>query len=660
MTTRGQDNGDGLRQALAIGAGVALPLLVFAVIMVALFDREQERTAERLLSQHTFAALQAVDRYVAADLKAMHALAHATPTEQPEAFFIELRRVINADPHWLSVRLRNLPEQQTLAVASRSSPLQTPSVPPLPEDAVQTAIKRGVWIGNLETMDSPEGPLRYVRLAVPVVRGGTPIAILTAFIKPTIYSQALVESGIPADWTAAALDRNLMIIGRSRAPEEFVGAGATDSLRKEIASGTERFFFSRNQEGALVYTALFQSPLTGWVMAVGVPKAIVRAPVVRTMIVVGIGGISAVALAILMGTVLARAFASRNRAERRLLALAGERETEQRVTDIAANLPGAIIRRVLHPDGTITYPYVSERIADVMGMAVDEARSAGSLIDWAPYVHPDDRAFWQKQVMTSARTMRPYRFDARALGSDGTIRWVRSIGHPRRRKDGAVVWDGVILDVTEAKKAEQRQDLLVQELSHRVKNTLAVVTSIARRTMMQTNSKEEFAVAFDGRLQALARAHTLLTRTRWEGSGLREVVEEALAPFRRGQGATFSIEGPERSVDPRTAITLTLVLHELATNAAKYGALSVPDGRVSISWSVVEDGTELELSWIERGGPPPRPSTMPGFGTTLITRSVGHELGGNASLTFPPAGAECRLRIPLESIEPSDLMDAPQ
>ena len=422
-------------------------------------------------------------------------------------------------------------------------------------------------------------------------------------------------------------------------------------LREEIQSGSDRFFFSRNQEGARVYTSLYTSPLTGWVIAVGVPSAIVRAPAVRTMFAVGIGAFGAVALAALMGTVLARTFASRNRAERRLLALAGERETEQRVTDIAANLPGAIIRRVLHPDGSITYPYVSERIADVMGMDVDEARSAGSLIDWAPYVHPDDRAFWQKQVMASARTMRPYRFDARALGSDGSVRWVRSIGHPRRRRDGAIVWDGVILDVTEAKKAEQRQDLLVQELSHRVKNTLAVVTSIARRTMMQTGTKEEFAAAFDGRLQALARAHTLLTRTRWEGSSLREVIEEALAPFRRGLGTTFNFEGPDRSVEPRTAITLTLVIHELATNAAKYGALSAADGRIFIRWQIAEDGEHLELSWIERGGPPPRPSSVPGFGTTLITRSIGHELGGDATLTFPPDGAECRMRIPLDAME---------
>src|SRR5690606_26079592 len=238
-------------------------------------------------------------------------------------------------------------------------------------------------------------------------------------------------------------------------------------------------------------------------------------------------------------------------AEKRLAALAEARATERRLTDIAANLPGAIIRRVLHPDGTVTYPYVSDRIADVMGMTLEDAQSAGSMRAWAPYVHPDDRAYWQRQVMESARTMQRYRFDARVVGEGGAIRWVRSIGHPRRQADGSIIWDGVILDVTETKKAEQRQELLLQELSHRVKNTLAVVSSIARRTMSQTRSVETFSEAFDGRLQALGRAHTLLTRSRWEGSDLREVVEAAIGPFRRGQGSTFTVEGPATEVEPR-------------------------------------------------------------------------------------------------------------
>src|SRR3546814_17359090 len=113
------------------------------------------------------------------------------------------------------------------------------------------------------------------------------------------------------------------------------------------------------------------------------------------------------------------------------------------------------------------------RMAYVRGMPTEMARGAGSLRDGAPHVHPEDRAYVQRQVMASARTMQGDRFDARAVGSDGIVRWVRSVGQPRRRDDGAIVWDGVILDVTDLKKAEQRQQLLVQELSHRVKNTLA-------------------------------------------------------------------------------------------------------------------------------------------------------------------------------------------
>src|SRR3546814_7935713 len=135
--------------------------------------------------------------------------------------------------------------------------------------------------------------------------------------------------------------------------------------------------------------------------------------------------------------------------------------------------------------------------------------------------------------------------------------------------------------------------------------------------MNQTASVEEFTAAFDGRLQALGRAHTLLTRTRWEGSGVREVIEEALGPFRRGQGTTFDIEGPEREVDPRTAITLTLVMHELATTASKYGALSVTSGKVPIIWTQTEDARPLDMTWTETGGPALQAPRRSGLGTTL-------------------------------------------
>lgn len=633
-------------QALAVGAGAALPLLVFAIVMVALFDREQERAIEQMIRQHARSAVQVVERYVAADIKALHVLAHATPADAPEGFFMELRRVVTADPHWMSVRLKGVPGLDTLALASRRGGMLSPEIAELTPSAVETAIVRGAWIGGLESIEQPQ-PLQFVRLVVPVVRKSVPRALLTAFIDPAIYSQALREAGIPEDWTVAVLDRDSVIVGRVRSPETYVGVRATESLQREIGMGTDRLFFATNQEGQRVYTAIFRSPFSGWIVAIGVPAAVIEAPVMRTMLTVAIGGLGAILLAVLMGATLARSFASRSAAERQLAILASERETEQRVTDIAANLPGAIIRRVLHPDGTITYPYVSERMADVMGMPIEEARKAGSLRDWAPYVHPDDRPVWHRAVMKSARTMQPYRFDARAIGRDGVERWVRSIGHPRRRADGAIVWDGVILDVTEAKKAEQRQALLVQELSHRVKNTLAVVIAIARRTMSQTATKEEFAAAFEGRLQALARAHTLLTRTRWGGSSLRDVIEEALAPFRRDLGSTFTLDGPDLSVDPRTAITLTLVLHELATNAAKYGALTTAGGTITLLWTVDPDHRQLDLVWTERGGPPAAAPSRSGFGTTLITRSIAHELGGRATLTFPPEGAECRMTIPL-------------
>ncbi len=638
-----------MKPLAALAAAAAVPLLIFAVVVVALFGRQQQQAMEDLLLQHARVIVQTVDRYLAADLKALHALSHATPADAPRGFFLELRRVIEADPHWLMVRLNKVPGGDTLAAAERDGFWAT-TPDPLVGSPLEDVLRRGARIGNLETLDAPQQH-QFVRLTVPVVRDGQPHAILSAFVSARIFSQALREAKVPAEWTASILDRNDVIVGRSRSPEAFVGMPASDTLRRTIAAGTSQFSYNRNKEGDLVYTAIYRSPLSGWIAAVGVPAAVADAPLQRTMIAIGAGGLLALILAAAIGWAMARNFASREAAEKRLAALAEARATERRLTDIAANLPGAIIRRVLHPDGTVTYPYVSDRIAEVMGMTLEDARSADSMRAWAPYVHPDDRVHWQRQVMESARTMQRYRFDARVVGEGGAIRWVRSIGHPRRQADGSIIWDGVILDVTDTKKAEQRQELLLQELSHRVKNTLAVVSSIARRTMAQTRSVETFSQAFDGRLQALGRAHTLLTRSRWEGSDLREVVEAAIGPFRRGQGSTFTVEGPATEVEPRIAITLSLVLHELATNATKYGALSVAAGRIAIRWEI-DDSGHLEIVWQESDGPAVQPPERTGFGSTLITRSVTHELGGTATLDYRTEGVVCRIRVTLGSDEP--------
>jgi PAS domain S-box-containing protein len=196
------------------------------------------------------------------------------------------------------------------------------------------------------------------------------------------------------------------------------------------------------------------------------------------------------------------------------------------------------------------------------------------------------------------------------------------------------------------KQDEKRMELLMDELNHRVRNTLAIVNSIASQTLKHTPSVQEFRTAFGGRIAALAKTHTLFAATKWTTSTLREVIVQQLEPYTRGRADALTITGPRLLVNPKQALTLSLVFHELAANAVKYGALSVPTGQVEIGWEI-DPERKLRLTWQESGGPRVAPPDRRGFGSQLIEFNVAHEFGGDALLDYQPDGVKCLLGIPL-------------
>ncbi|HZA67992.1 MAG TPA: HWE histidine kinase domain-containing protein [Geminicoccaceae bacterium] len=196
------------------------------------------------------------------------------------------------------------------------------------------------------------------------------------------------------------------------------------------------------------------------------------------------------------------------------------------------------------------------------------------------------------------------------------------------------------------KQDDERMELLIDELNHRVRNTLAIVNAIATQTMKHTPSVQEFRSAFGGRIAALAKTHTLLATKRWNASTLHELIVQQLEPYTRDRADAVDIAGPRLLVNPKQALTLSLVMHELAANAAKYGALSVPSGRVEIGWRIDPD-RRLLLTWQETGGPSVAPPGQRGFGSQLIEFNIAHEFGGEAKLDYRPTGVECVLKIPL-------------
>jgi two-component sensor histidine kinase len=206
----------------------------------------------------------------------------------------------------------------------------------------------------------------------------------------------------------------------------------------------------------------------------------------------------------------------------------------------------------------------------------------------------------------------------------------------------------MLVDITERKKFDERQKVLIDELNHRVKNTLATVQAMAVQSFRRSDGEREDVDAFLTRLHALSRTHDHLTREHWETADLRAVVSDVLRPLSDRPSGGVSIDGASMRIPPRAALTLGLVLNELATNAAKYGSLSAPEGKLGVSWRA--DGDEFILEWRESGGPEVLPVTRRGFGTRMIERGVDSELDGHAHLRFEPAGFQCDIRVPMASL----------
>jgi PAS domain S-box-containing protein len=205
-----------------------------------------------------------------------------------------------------------------------------------------------------------------------------------------------------------------------------------------------------------------------------------------------------------------------------------------------------------------------------------------------------------------------------------------------------------LTDMTERKRAEEQQTMMVAELNHRVKNILAIVQSVASQTMRSSGSLENFADAFSGRLKALATAHDILTETRWIGVGLSELVAAVLAPYRSPDDSRVSILGPAILLPTRAVVPLSMVLHEMTTNAAKYGALSTRRGNIEISWQVSGGSDKsVELVWQERGGPKLEAGASAGFGTKLIDRVISYDLDGKTRVDFDSAGVRWTISFPV-------------
>ncbi len=259
-------------------------------------------------------------------------------------------------------------------------------------------------------------------------------------------------------------------------------------------------------------------------------------------------------------------------------------------------------------------------------------------------IHSEDWHNLQIGFERMAKEGHAHQLEFRVLRPDGQVRWCVGSAAASVDKDNQVVRvSGVTFDITDRKEAEERQTLLAREVDHRAKNALALVQSILRLTRAKT--LPAYVAAVEGRIKALSRAHTVLSQSRWHGADLRGLVDEELAPYRVGNAEKIKTAGPEVLLQPAWAQTLALALHELATNAAKYGALSSISGQLRLSWKL-SDG-KLVFDWNETGGPATKTPSVSGFGTRIILASIERQLRGNATFNWRQEGLRCVISVPL-------------
>lgn len=339
--------------------------------------------------------------------------------------------------------------------------------------------------------------------------------------------------------------------------------------------------------------------------------------------------------------------AALEQANRELRAEVAERQRAEKWFRLAVDAsPGGLV--MVDSGGTIVLANVqAERIfgygrEELLGqkveMLVPEALREQHRLDRSSYLKSP-----KKRPMGSARHLAGRHKSGREFPLEIGL-------NPIQMDDGVFVLSAVV-DITERQTAENRTRLLIDELNHRVKNTLATVRSLVNAAVRTSDNPADALKVVEGRLEALANAHDLLSASRWEGAELRLILERELSPYHSGDHHV-RLNGPAVTLEPRSATAVVMTIHELATNAAKYGALSVPDGRVDVCWEVSGSGSDrrLLLTWEEAGGPRVEQPKRRGFGSRLIAGRVPHEVGGTSSLEFREGGVVCQIEVPLPQL----------
>ena len=664
------------------------PGLIFTAILLTRYAATERARFEQDARENVRGIALSIDRDTAGLVSVLQTLATSPRLKDGEFANFENQARLVREAIGLDLVLRRPDGQQIVNTALKpGAPLPVTTLPIDREliDSGQRSMVTGYLAGAMPDQ------AHYV-VAVPV-RIDDGVAFILSFAVPLNRIAGILAREQVRGWVTGVSDRDAIVLARLPEMPGVVGQPRLATLRQTM-TGTPGVWEGRDRNFKPVTVVEARSRLNGWTVGASIPRELVDARLRRWIWAFGGFGLLVLATSSVLavhlwsrvskplrqlaasGPALARGQAIprvaspiheirrladvlseaslrlRTRSEERDRALAETqrglaalRESEARFRHMADSAPALIWMT----DETGEVVFANMHFDHLFGRPATEMAGGG----WESIVHPPDLPAFRATFQEAFEHRHPFRAEMRVIDRNGEIRWLRCEGVPRLDDHGTFLgFTGCNVDVTDAKRAEEHLRLLINELNHRVKNTLATVQSIAMQSLRGLDGEEAQVAkaAFEARLLALARAHDVLTRESWEGAELKTVVADAIRPLEaaEGQDSRFAVSGPRLRLAPRLALSIAMALHELGTNAVKYGALSRESGRVTITWTV-QRRPELCLSlrWSESGGPSVTPPTRRGFGSRLIERSLARELAGKVELLYEPDGVVCTIEAPV-------------